>query len=162
MPRFLVPTLLALSLLAGPAVAQTLPPAPACPDPTAPGPTDPSLQAALDLVNSYRQAAGAPPVTLDSRLNAAAQSHSGDMARTGIFSHTGSDGSNAGQRITRQGYRWSSWGENIAGGYATWQAAIRGWMGSPGHRRNLLNPAYRHMGLGVTSRRYTQVFASPR
>lgn len=154
--------LLALALIAGPVAAQSLPPAPACPDPTEPSPVDPSLQAALDLVNSYRQQAGVPPVTLEPRLTQAAQAHSDDMAARGYFSHTTPEGVSPGTRITRAGYQWRTYGENIAMGYASWQAAIRGWMGSAGHRRNMLNPQFTHMGLGVASRRYTQVFASPR
>jgi uncharacterized protein YkwD len=65
------------------------------------------------------------------------------------LTHTGSDGSNAGQRITRAGFRWSSWAENIAVGYTSSSAVVWAWLNSPGHRANMLNPRFRWMGVGI-------------
>ncbi|CAM5234455.1 hypothetical protein SALBM217S_06840 [Streptomyces griseoloalbus] len=70
----------------------------------------------VELVNAERAEAGCSPVTANSTLNTAAQRHSEDMASTGTMSHTGSDGSDPGQRITRAGYTWSTYGENVAYG----------------------------------------------
>lgn len=80
-------------------------------------------------------------------LQTAAATHSSDMATRNFFSHTGSDRSNAGTRITRAGYAWSAWGENIAAGQSSVQAVVDGWMASPGHCANLMKPTFRHVGL---------------
>ncbi len=144
---------------ARPAAAQQ-----ACPTPPEqPVPQPPStLAAALNELNQFRAANGVPAVSLNAKLTVVAQAHADDMAAKGYFSHTGRDGSNAGQRITRTGYVWQTWGENIAMGYQDWSAALSGWKNSSGHRRNMLNASFKHVGLGVRDRRYVQVFAAPR
>jgi uncharacterized protein YkwD len=76
----------------------------------------------------------------------AAYLHSSDMAVNQFFSHTGSDGSSPGDRITREGYAWRTYGENIAVGYPTVSAVLQGWLGSDGHCRNIMNPAFREIG----------------
>lgn len=162
MIRTLTAAALAVCLAAGSLAAQTLPATPqACPD-TATTPVDASLQAALDLVNAQRKQAGVAPLTLNPLLTKAAQSFADDMAAYNYFSHYGRDGSTPGSRITAAGYKWSSYGENIAKGYASWQDAIRGWMNSPGHRANMLNARFKEIGLGVKNRVYVQDFATSR
>jgi len=101
-------------------------------------------------------------------LAQAAQRHSQDMVDHNFFDHTGSDGSNAGQRISAAGYRWSSWGENIAAGQSSAEAVVQAWMNSEGHCRNIMNARFVDMGLacvrpnGGTGRlTWTQDFASP-
>jgi uncharacterized protein YkwD len=89
-----------------------------------------------------------PPVSWSDSLAMAAYLHSEDMALNGFFSHTGSDGSSAGDRISRQGYPWRTYGENIAVGSPTVSSAIQGWLGSEGHCRNLMNPAFTEIGAG--------------
>ena len=99
-------------------------------------------------------------------LEAAAQRHSTDMADNNYFSHTGSDGSNAGQRISATGYPWRAWGENIAAGYAAVESVVTGWLDSPGHCGNIMNPTVTEMGAASASNSssdfqiyWTQVFA---
>lgn len=121
-----------------------------------------SLQAALNRINSLRAQAGAGPLVFNAALNRAAQAFAEDMAAHNYFSHTGRDGSTPGQRLTAAGYDWSTYGENIAQGYADWNAAITGWMNSPGHRANMLNPNFREIGLGVKNRYYVQDFGARR
>ena len=104
----------------------------------------------LRLTNAERSKTGAPALSGNSRLNTAAKRHSDDMSRMGRLTHTGSDGSSVGQRATRQGYSWSAIAENVARGYSSASAVVRGWMNSDGHRRNILNSRYRHMGFGKT------------
>lgn len=84
-------------------------------------------------------------------LQGVAARHSKDMASKNFFSHTGSDGSSPGTRITQAGYSWSTWGENIAAGYGTVQAVVDGWMASPGHCANLMRPAFKHVGVACVS-----------
>jgi len=90
----------------------------------------------------------APPVSWSDNLAMAAYLHSEDMALNGFFGHTGSDGSSADQRISRQGYPWRTYGENIAVGNQTVSSVLQGWLGSEGHCRNLMDPAFTEIGAG--------------
>ncbi|MBD2604851.1 pre-peptidase C-terminal domain-containing protein [Scytonema hofmannii FACHB-248] len=102
----------------------------------------------LELTNAQRLQAGAVPLTLNSKLNNAAQAHSEDMALHDFFNHKGSNGSSIGDRALASGYQFSRLGENIAAGYATPEDVVQGWLNSPGHRANILNPSYREIGIG--------------
>jgi uncharacterized protein YkwD len=121
----------------------------------------------VDLINQERNDAGLPLFAIDMRLAEAARLHSEDMAGNNFFSHTGSDGSSLGQRLTRAGYPWRSAGENIAAGYRTVESTVAAWMGSDGHRANILSTRYDHIGLGFAydqaatyGRYYTSDFGS--
>ncbi|POX59630.1 RNA polymerase [Streptomyces sp. Ru62] len=113
-----------------------------------PAPTGTVAQV-VALVNKERAAAGCGPVTEDPQLDKAAQGHSDDMAARGYFDHIDPDGAGPGERITAAGYRWSTYGENIAKGQQTPQAVMDSWMNSPGHRANILNCAFKNIGVGV-------------
>ena len=110
--------------------------------------------AAVNQARSVSQKCGntlfgpAPPVSWSGNLAMAAYLHSKDMVRNNFLSHTGSDGSSAGRRISRQGYPWRTYGENIAAGDQTVSSVIRGWLGSERHCRNLMNPAFTEIGAG--------------
>jgi len=91
----------------------------------------------------------APPVRWNARLEQAAGGHASDMAANDYFSHAARDGSTPAQRVTRAGYRYRMTGENIAGGQSTPEEAVAGWLRSPGHCVNLMNPAYREMAVAV-------------
>ncbi|MGA3488329.1 CAP domain-containing protein [Micromonosporaceae bacterium DT55] len=118
----------------------------------------------LTLVNAERAKAGCGNLSAHSRLTTAAQRHSEDQAAHRNMAHEGSDGSNVGTRVTRAGYTWRAVAENVAMGYRTHAEVMQGWMNSPGHRRNILNCTYRHLGVGVAegggSLYWTQVFAT--
>jgi len=94
-----------------------------------------------------RLMAAAPPVRANGRLRAAAAAHAKDMAGLSFFSHTGSDGSQVAERARRSGYAWRTVGENIAAGQMTAEAAMQGWIKSPSHCANLMQPGYTEMGL---------------
>jgi uncharacterized protein YkwD len=101
------------------------------------------------IVNARRIEHGLRPLRFAPLVNVAAQKHSRDQARMRLMSHTGSDGTTCGDRLLREGYRWSAWGENVAVGYPTARAVVRAWMHSAGHRANILNGRFRHVGVGV-------------
>ncbi|TDD78023.1 CAP domain-containing protein [Actinomadura darangshiensis] len=103
----------------------------------------------IALVNKERAKQGCRAVTSDGRLTKAAQAHSSDMARRGFFEHTNPDGKDPGDRITAAGFRWSTYGENIAKGQPTPSAVMKAWMNSPGHRANILNCGFAEIGVGV-------------
>jgi uncharacterized protein YkwD len=118
---------------------------------------DPALlgQELLALVNQARatprscgaQAFGAaPPLAWNDTLARAALGHSRDMAEKRYFSHKEPGGSNPSARATQAGYRWSRVSENIASGQRTVAEAVAGWLGSPGHCANIMNPAVTEMG----------------
>ena len=100
----------------------------------------------LDSVNSLRQAAGAPPVQLDGRLNAAAATHARDMSAQNRPWHFGSDGSSPIDRVRRVGYTGSMLGETISETYETELETLAAWMEEPGTRAVILEPRARDMG----------------
>src|SRR5690606_1104472 len=103
----------------------------------------------LAQVNGYRAAHGAGPLTLCANLNAVARAHAQDQANRGVLSHTGWDGSQPADRIGRSPYgAWRAAGENVAVGYDSVGQVMTGWIGSGGHRANLLSPNYTHVGFG--------------
>ncbi|MFE2144753.1 CAP domain-containing protein [Streptomyces sp. NPDC059456] len=108
-----------------------------------------SESAVLALVNKERATAGCGPLTTNSKLSAAARAYSDTMARSGVMSHTGPDGSTMTSRVEAAGYTWSNLGENIARGQADADAVMDAWMHSPGHRANILNCAFKEIGIGV-------------
>ena len=118
------------------------------------------------MLNEVRADNGSDPVTYDARLGRAAQIHADDMLAMGTMTHTGSDGSNAGQRITRQNYQWRTWGENVARGQQNEESVLNAWVNSPGHQANNVNPNFEDFALakaGSGSQLYWElVFASER
>lgn len=96
------------------------------------------LSLVVDLINAERAQRGLPPLVWHDQVAAAATVHSTDMAAHGVMSHTGSDGSDAGDRLHREGFDWSAWGENIAAGFRSARPVFDAWMASAGHRRQIL------------------------
>ena len=152
---------------------RTTPKPPARPSTTPPRPrpttapnssgTGSTAQQVVALVNSERAKAGCGPVTGHSLLDKAAQGHSDDMAARDFFDHTNPDGDGPGERITAAGYRWSTYGENIAMGQRTPEQVMDSWMNSPGHRANILNCSFKEIGIGIHNAGgpyWTQVFGA--
>ena len=103
----------------------------------------------LTRINAERSSVGAAPVRLCATLMTAAQRHSEDQAANSRMSHTGSNGSTMSQRVQAAGYLgWTSLGENVAAGYPSVTSVMGGWMGSTGHRANLLSASFQHVGVG--------------
>lgn len=150
-----------------PGPAPSPPGSPSAPTPPAPPPTTSGTRAtcnlanfaseALVLVNQHRTAGAScgsrgsfPAVgTLawNDALTQASLVHSDDMMANNFFSHTGSDGSSAGDRATAAGYVWQTWGENIAAGQSSVANVVQAWMASPGHCVNIMNATMRDIGL---------------
>lgn len=123
----------------------------------------------LQLVNDVRKkgctcgstvmpAVGA--IAWNDQLAKAAYDHSVEMNTQDYFSHTGLNGSSAGERITTAGYHWRSWGENIANGYRSEEAVMNAWLGSEGHCKNIMNGGFKDMGAGRDGNYWTQDFGS--
>ncbi|MDJ0696112.1 CAP domain-containing protein [Mastigocoleus sp. MO_188.B34] len=138
-----------LSLSATPNRSELTPletPIPQTPIPT--GGNDEFIQEVLKLTNQERTKFGLEPLLLGTKLSQISQNHSLDMATNDFFSHKSPNGSSAVERAEAQDYLYPYIGENIAAGYSTPEAVVAAWMNSPGHRRNILNPYYKEIGIG--------------
>ncbi|QYX56128.1 CAP domain-containing protein [Roseovarius sp. SCSIO 43702] len=116
---------------------------------------------ALARINDYRAQAGAPPLRLDATLARVASAHATEMFTSGRFSHTGADGSSVGDRVRRAGYGFCFVAENIAQGPSGVDEVLSGWMQSPGHRRNMLNPQADGVGLARRGDLWVMVLGRP-
>jgi uncharacterized protein YkwD len=104
--------------------------------------------AVVCLINQDRALHHLPPLHASPLLNRSAQGWTGVMVSSDQFTH----GTNFASRISAAGYVWRAAGENIATGYATPRAVVRAWMASTGHCQNILNPTFRNIGTGVSTR----------
>lgn len=100
----------------------------------------------LDSVNSLRQASGVGPVQFDSKLNAAAATHSRDMSVQNRAWHFGSDGSSPIDRAARAGYTGTLLGENISETYETELETLSAWMEQFDTRAIILDPNAKDLG----------------
>jgi uncharacterized protein YkwD len=120
----------------------------------------------LARVNAVRAGVGAPALQSCQLAGVAAQRHAEDMTARDYFSHTSPEGTNPGSRLGAAGLAARGWGENIAAGYSDVAAVVQGWVDSPGHYRNLVNPSFSHVGFGradgagAYGRYWVQVFTS--
>lgn len=108
----------------------------------------------MELINGTRASAGLAPLMRDSRLDRAAQRHAEDMNANSFMNHRGSDGSSHLARANAAGWGSCLLAENIATGQASEASVFRGWMGSAGHRFNILQPRMRKYGLGSSGGAY--------
>ncbi|QAY94071.1 CAP domain-containing protein [Pseudomonas sp. ACM7] len=90
--------------------------------------------------------AAARPLTWNAALGAAAQGHSKAMAYGNYFAHQDPDGDMPADRARAAGFRGRQIGENIAAGQGSPSKAMSGWLASPGHCANLMNPMFTQMG----------------
>ena len=106
----------------------------------------------LNLTNAERQKAGLKPFSGDyTSLNRSARAKSEDMAKNNYFSHTSPTYGDPFAMMRNFGVQYQSAGENIAKGQPTPQQVVQAWMDSPGHRANIMNSSYTHMGVGYTA-----------
>ncbi|MFD5627633.1 CAP domain-containing protein [Streptomyces sp. NPDC127072] len=101
------------------------------------------------LTNAERTAAGLRPLSVDPLLTDAAQRHSDDMVARAFYSHTSPGGAQPWDRAAAAGSTRRTIGENIACGQRSPAEVVLGWMNSPGHRANILKPAFTHIGTGL-------------
>ena len=133
---------------------------------------------ALQLINDVR-ARGircgnelfgpAPPVTLSSTLGRVAFGHADDMATNNYFEHRDLSGKSPSDRVRATGYQEKLVGENIAYGPKSVDEVVQGWLDSPGHCENIMDPRFVEMGLGYAKSHdskhalyWVQVLATPR
>ncbi len=150
-----VPIPLVATVNLPPSVAQSYPkhanpgPAPAsarCPRPAR---ADDLQKAVLAQVNAQRATAGLSALRINTALTRVAQAHACDNAARDSYGHVGSDGSDLGDRLRRGGIKLRVAAENTAINVNSADRAMQIWMGSAGHRANILNPKVTQIGLGV-------------
>ena len=105
----------------------------------------------------------APPLKWDTKLEAAARNHAQDLSRNNYLRHTDSKGRTIKQRIEAAGYQLSgsrpySYGENIASGQRSIDRVMQSWIKSEGHCKNLMNPAFRDIGIAQINFYWVQDF----
>lgn len=107
----------------------------------------------LALTNQVRKEAGLPPCAgNDSNLNRSARAKSEDMANRSYFSHTSPVYGDPFAMMRNFGVTYQAAGENIAKGQPTPQDVVDAWMASPGHRANILNKSFTHLGVGYVAK----------
>jgi uncharacterized protein YkwD len=131
----------------------------------------------VDLVNDARsharrcgreRFAAAAPLEVSRKLNEAAADHARDMARRKYFEHRGRDGSEPRDRVLRAGYKSRLTGENIALGPESAEEVVAGWLDSPGHCANIMDPRFQEIGVGLATGKkrgqiyWVQNFGTPR
>ncbi len=158
--KFLVCLLVGLLIVSGvagvTAVSPTSAPADSVTTPGSPipdrtpldGPT--YVEQVVELVNEARWANGQlPPLKAVDLLHNSSQTHSDNMANRNFFAHCDLDtGDSPWDRMIDAGYNYNWAGENIAAGYGTPTEVMNGWMGSSGHRANILSSNFRELGVG--------------
>ncbi len=112
-------------------------------------------QKLLELINSARKQprqcgaqsfAATTPLAWNAMLATAAETHSRAMANNNFFDHKDRDGHTPGDRAELAGYVGGQIGENIAAGHDTGRRVVDGWLTSPGHCANLMNPQFHQLG----------------
>ncbi|MDB6085782.1 MAG: hypothetical protein JWN43_3663 [Gammaproteobacteria bacterium] len=138
----------------------------------------PALAArALQLINQVRARGArcgprsfgpAPPVTMSGTLAGVAFGHASDMAQHDYFEHRDLAGHSPAERVRAVGYREKLVGENIAYGPKSADEVVQGWLDSPGHCENIMDPRFAEMGIayaaGPPSRHglyWVQLLAAP-
>jgi uncharacterized YkwD family protein len=118
----------------------------------------------LQLVNEERAKAGVAPLTIDPALVKAARLKSQDMIDKNYFDHISPTYGDSFKMMKTMGIQFGYAGENLAGNPSV-ENAHETLMASPGHRKNILNPNYTHIGIGIVEggpygKMYTQLFIS--
>lgn len=106
----------------------------------------------LRLVNIERANVGVAPLVLDEALCNAANMRAIEMDCTGVFGHKRPNGNSCFEVYDICNVEWrNACGENIAAGQATPEDVMKSWLGSAGHKANILSPEYTKMGLGYSN-----------
>ncbi|MHC9390380.1 CAP domain-containing protein [Clostridioides difficile] len=117
----------------------------------------------VDLVNVERAKAGLNPLTLDSSISNVATKKSQDMIDNNYFSHNSPTYGSPFDMLKKFGVSYKTAGENIAMGQKTPKEVVNAWMNSEGHRKNIMNPNFSKIGVGVAQKSggsiyWTQIF----
>jgi uncharacterized protein YkwD len=112
------------------------------------------------IVNQVRRRNGAAPIQISNTLQFVAQNHANDQRRRNVMTHSSANGASPGQRAQQAGFNFRNFGENVAFGQRSEEEVMRAWIRSPGHFRNIVNPAFREMGIGRSGNFWAQEFGT--
>lgn len=114
----------------------------------------------VELTNQERAKQGLAPLQIDENLSKVARDKSKDMAANGYFDHNSPVYGSPFDMMRSYGINYRSAGENIAKGQRTPQEVVNAWMNSPGHRANIMNGDFTHIGVGFVEQgnHWTQMF----
>lgn len=117
-------------------------------------------QQVVELTNSEREKHGLSPLKVDEELSKVAREKSRDMAANNYFAHNSPTYGSPFDMMQSYGVDYSTAGENIAKGQTTPEQVVNGWMNSEGHRANILNANFTHIGVGYVEdgNHWTQQF----
>jgi len=117
-------------------------------------------QRVVELTNAERTKQGLPALQIDTELSKVARIKSEDMQKNNYFDHNSPTYGSPFDMMKKFGISYTSAGENIAQGQRTPEEVVQAWMNSAGHRANILNNGFTHIGVGyVESGNYwTQQF----
>ncbi|WP_026907981.1 CAP domain-containing protein [Paucisalibacillus globulus] len=112
------------------------------------------------LTNKERTQAGLSTLQVDTKLSQVAREKSNDMQKNGYFSHTSPTYGSPFDMMRDFGITYRSAGENIAQGQSSPAEVVQAWMNSQGHRENILNANFTHIGVGYNTqgKQWTQMF----
>lgn len=105
----------------------------------------------IALTNNERVKAGLSPLAYNGRLASSAYAKAQDMLAKGYWAHNAPDGTTPWVFVQNSGYAYVTVGENLARDFSTDASTVAGWMSSAGHRANILNPAFKDVGIAVAS-----------
>ncbi|UOR10230.1 CAP domain-containing protein [Halobacillus amylolyticus] len=114
----------------------------------------------VELTNAERAQEGLAPLELDVELSKVAKDKSLDMQQNDYFSHTSPTYGSPFDMMKQYGIDYTTAGENIAMGQTSPEQVVQGWMNSQGHRENIMNPSFTHIGVGYAEQGnyWTQMF----
>ena len=113
--------------------------------------TEMSNATLLEETNQERQRHDRDPLTHNDQLAAAARAKAEDMAQRNYWSHTTPEGEEPWIFIDEAGYQYQKAGENLAYGFLSSTQTVNGWMNSPSHRENILDPVFEEVGFGYVN-----------
>lgn len=110
-----------------------------------------TVEALVEDTNKERSSSSVKPLVKNEQLTAAAQAKAKDMVDNNYWSHVTPDGKEPWYFIDQAGYKYSKSAENLAFGFATSKSTVSGWMNSPSHRANIVDPELTEVGFGIAN-----------
>ncbi len=113
--------------------------------------TNTTISGLVEETNSQRATASLNGLSINEKLNKAAQAKAEDMAARNYWSHNTPEGNPPWTFFSSAGYEYKAAGENLAYGFDSSNATVVAWMNSPGHRANIMNTTYTEVGFGIAN-----------
>lgn len=113
--------------------------------------SDLDISSIVTQINKQRSKEDLAPLRINKKLNMSAQAKSDDLILNDYYSHTSPSKIGLAHLIEDAGYRYRLAGENLVFHFFTAEEVVQSWMNSPGHRKNIMNPLYFEVGVGITS-----------